>query len=189
MGSLGDCLAVLQSLAADEGTNWNFPNKSEHSRTQDILRGCPHPSHLKKWMLKVEHWASKRSSEQASEQTSEQERNAHFEEFCQRMGKSLLIATQRAYVLRHWAEGNAGLGPYTPRVVLYRALIHLVDAFRGFDIVARHPERFPPGPIMDYVRDYLRKVYDLSVILGSLADPNGCKSVFSSVPLSAVYYV
>lgn len=157
MGSLTNVVRTLERITESEFAG-DFPKNRPINEIQDYLSRCETPSDVEQWLDDMACFRKDSGS-------------ADFQTLCDNVGGSLRNASNKAEFLRLWAVGKVALPSWvSPKRVLYAALADVLNAFKSFDIVATNSE-MRVGRVMKVVRVYLRRVFGLTVILGSLAMP------------------
>lgn len=158
--SITNCVSILnQIITSPAGT---YPITKDHEEIRRHLHRGKTPEWLEQWHATNMAWVQTES------------RSLELDQLCGLVGAALMSATKKTSVLRGWADGELDLPQELPaRELLFRALCDVRVAFESFEIVARQSQKMSARHIMGMVRVYLRQVFDLAVILGSIAGPDG----------------
>ena len=161
MGSLTNAVSTLERLIESK-IDGDFPTNQSIEDIQRFLVRCDTPNEMTEWHKEEISWILEVSGPR------------ELLTLCENVGSSLVKAAQKVAVLRLWALRNLKLTvlEVAPKLLLYGALEDVLTAFKFFETVATDAE-LRARDVLETVRVYLKKVFGLTIVLGSLAWPDG----------------
>jgi hypothetical protein len=166
MASLTNVINI-STTACNTNLKIKYPLNWSRKALQAHLSHCLSPREAWDFHTRQLHWIRHEA------------RSQKLEELASTVASSLVLGTGTARYLRRWADGRIELSNgTTDRLMVIHVFDHLITAFKAFGTLSSDPD-METRYFKDMVLTYLRKVYDMIVILGELYFSPGTDGYFT----------